>query len=186
MPENAIISQTALANVMASEQETIVYRFRPCFWRMIFGSFTGLGILIILLLPVVMIPKIPNLALPRGINFLPLVILPVWWLKYLTISYILTNQRLTKRSGILIRNKDDVELYRIKDIKTNISILNQVAGIGSVTAVTTEVDRPGAPLLTLHLDNVKNPDSVHDLLRNLTENIRKKRGVREVDMFAHS
>jgi hypothetical protein len=186
MPENAIISQTALANVMASEQETVVYRFRPCFWRMIFGSFTGLGILIMLLLPVVMIPKIPNLPPLHGINFIPLLILPLWWLKYLTISYTLTNQRLTLHSGILVRKKDDIELYRIKDIKTNISILNQIASIGSVTAVTTEVDRPGAPMLTLYLDNVKNPDSVHDLLRNLTENIRKKRGVREVDMFAHS
>lgn len=181
--DKKIISSQALAALMASEEETVVHRFGPCFWRMIFGSFTGLGILIMLLLPVVMIPKIPGLPPLHGAQFLPLLILPVWWIKYATTKYILTNQRLTLRWGILIRNKDDIELYRIIDIKTNVSILNQIAGIGSITALSAEADGGRQRMMPLRLDNIKDPESVHDLLRNLTENIRKKRGVR--DTFIH-
>lgn len=182
--DKRIITPQALAALMASEEETVVHRFGPCFWRMIFGSFTGLGILILLLLPVVMIPKIPGLPPLHGAQFLPLLILPVWWAKYATTKYILTNQRLTLRWGILIRNKDDIELYRIIDIKTHISILNQIAGIGSIKAMSAEADstRRGG-MVPLLLDNIKDPESIHDLLRNLTENIRKKRGVR--DTFIH-
>lgn len=181
--DKKIISSQALANLMASEEETVVYRFGPCFWRMIFGSFSGLGVLILLLLPVVMIPKIPNLPPLYGMQFLPLIVLPVWWVKYATTKYILTNQRLTLRWGILIRKKDDVELYRITDIKTHISLINHVAGIGSVTAIAAESEGGRQRMVPLKLDNIQNPESMHDLLRNLTESVRKKRGVR--DTFIH-
>jgi membrane protein YdbS with pleckstrin-like domain len=181
--DKKIISSQALAALMASEEETVVYRFGPCFWRMIFGSFTGLGILILLLLPVVMIPKIPGLPPLHGAQFLPLIILPIWWIKYATTKYILTNQRLTLRWGILIRSKDDVELYRITDVKTHISLINHVAGIGSVTATAAESEGGRQRMVPLKLDNIQNPESMHDLLRNLTESVRKKRGVR--DTFIH-
>jgi hypothetical protein len=79
-----------------------------------------------------------------------------------------------------MKSIDEVELYRIKDIRMDFSLLNQWAGIGTICMVSSdETTRTGE----LVLRNVPKAQARREELRRLVDAARKARGVREMDMF---
>jgi len=181
---NSLVAAGDLEKLLQMEREEPVYRFRPAFGRMLYGSFRGFAVVVLLLAASFVVPGLP---LPERVKSVqPLLVLPAWlafgawWLQYHFTNYTLTNQRLIIKMGILVRNTDEIELYRVKDLKSNASILNRLAGIGSILITTTEVQGG-----IFALDNIRQPEEVRELMRELTESVRKKRGVREADMFVH-
>ena len=108
-----------------------------------------------------------------------LVILAVKWVQNLAAKYEITEERLLIRRGIIMKSVDEIELYRIKDVRINFSLLNQMAGIGRITVSSSdETTRDG----DLVIPEISNAQERREHLRRLVDTARQKRRVREIDM----
>ena len=73
---------------------------------------------------------------------------------------------------------DEIELYRIKDIRVEFSLLNQLADIGTITLTSSDRTTGDRPFV---LRDVPMARERREGLRGLVEQARQRRGVREVD-----
>lgn len=146
---------------MTYPQERAVDQFRSSTARWLFGSFSGWGTLLLCL---------------AGVGFL---ILGWRWLRNMAASYEVTDQRLIVRRGILIRTVDEIELYRVKDVRLEYSLLNQLVDIGTIALTSSDPSTAGAKFV---LRDVPMARDRREGLRGLVERARVRRGVREIDM----
>ena len=104
----------------------------------------------------------------------------VWkWFESMAAKFEVTEERLIIRRGIIMKGIDEIELYRIKDVRINFSIINQIAGIGTIgIASSDETTRNG----DLMIRDVERAQARREELRRLVDIARQKRRVREVDM----
>jgi uncharacterized membrane protein YdbT with pleckstrin-like domain len=101
------------------------------------------------------------------------------WLENLASKFSVTEERLIIRRGIIAKSVDEIELYRIKDVRINFSIINQIAGIGAISISSSdETTRQG----DLVIRDVERAQARREELRRLVDIARQKRRVREVDM----
>ncbi|RTL26897.1 MAG: PH domain-containing protein [Burkholderiales bacterium] len=91
-------------------------------------------------------------------------------------TYSLTSQRLRERVGVLNRDVEELELYRVKDLSVHQPLLQQVLGLGQVILITSDRSTP-----RVVLNAVPNPVGVADLIRRNVEACRVAKGVREID-----
>lgn len=106
-------------------------------------------------------------------------ILAAKWIGNLATSYELTNDRLILHRGVLLKSIDEIELYRIKDIRLNFSIINQLAGLGTISITSSDETTRAAPLV---LRDIHRARARREQMRELIEAARRRRGVRELDM----
>jgi len=110
---------------------------------------------------------------------LALVIFAVKWFGNLATTYEVTEDRLILHRGILNKSIDEIELYRIKDIRIDFSLINQWAGIGTITIQSSDETTAGKPFA---IANVEHARERREKLRDLVNTARQTRGVRELDM----
>ena len=111
-----------------------------------------------------------------GIGFL---IILAKWVQNVGATFEVTGDRLIIRRGILSKSLDEIELYRVKDIKLNYSLLNQWANIGTITIVSSDETTRSAPLV---IPFVEDAMARREQLRSLVDQARQRRRVREIDM----
>jgi len=141
--------------------ERPVDEFRSSTRRWLLGSFAGWGTLLICL---------------AGIGF---VIIGVRWLKNRSASYEITDQRLIIKRGILFKTIDEIELYRIKDVRLGYSLLNQMTDIGTITLSSSDRTTSGGEFI---LRDIPMARDRREGLRKLVDRARQRRGVREMDI----
>jgi uncharacterized membrane protein YdbT with pleckstrin-like domain len=135
--------------------------FRSSTWGWLRGTLAGWGTLILCLV---------------GVGFL---IVLARWIENLGATFEVTGDRLVIRRGIFMKSVDEIELYRVKDIRLDYSLLNQWAGIGTITLVSSdETTRSGA----LAIPYVERAQERRERLRDLVDKARQRRRVREIDM----
>jgi uncharacterized membrane protein YdbT with pleckstrin-like domain len=100
------------------------------------------------------------------------------WFESLAARYDVCADRLIVRQGIFIKSLDEVELYRVKDVRLDFSLINQVAGIGTITVNSSDETTRGRPLVLRHVERAAER---REALRRLVEDARQKRRVREID-----
>lgn len=151
--------------------------FRSSTERWLFGSFEGwMWVGILLLGPILaLIFDSPWFMLVSAVSFVRIV---VQWLHYMAAKYEITSQRLIIHRGIVFKSIDEVELYRVKDVKVNYSLLNQLFNIGTITVISSDRTNVGVPML---LPNVVGARDRREQLRGLVQSERVRRGVREID-----
>lgn len=110
---------------------------------------------------------------------IPLPIIIFVWLTRKFTTYVITDQRIIIKSGVVLRKVDEIELYRVKDVRVDFSLLNQLVNIGTITIMSSDLSTQNAPLT---MKNVKNARIHRESIRDLVEAIRQRRGVRELDM----
>jgi uncharacterized membrane protein YdbT with pleckstrin-like domain len=108
-------------------------------------------------------------------------VLPVFYAGYRYLRtarhrYSLTDQRFIEESGILVKNVESVELYRVKDISVKGTLLQSIFGRGQVVIQSTDATCP-----TLLINAVANPVVVSQRIRHAVEFRRTERGVRAFD-----
>lgn len=101
------------------------------------------------------------------------------WLETMAARYDICTDRLIVRRGILVKSLDEIELYRVKDIRLDFSLINQLAGIGTITLTSSDETTRGKPLV---MRQVERASARREQLRDLVDQARQKRRVREVDM----
>lgn len=107
------------------------------------------------------------------------VIILVKWIQNLATTYEVTDDRLILHKGIFVKSIDEIELYRVKDVRLDFTLVNQWAGIGTITiASSDETTREG----DLVIRDVEGARDRREKLRELVNTARKARGVREIDM----
>ncbi len=141
--------------------ERTVDEFRSSTRRWLLGSFAGWGTLLTCL---------------AGIGF---VIIGVRWLKNRSASYEITDQRLIIKRGILFKTIDEIELYRIKDVRLGYSLLNQMTDIGTITLTSSDRTTSGGEFT---LRDIPMARDRREGLRKLVDRARQRRGVREMDI----
>jgi len=143
------------------QPEREVDGFRSSTVRWLFGSLAGWGTLLLSLV---------------GVG---LVIILVRWLRNMSSAYVITDQRLIVRNGLLMKSIDEIELYRIKDVRVVFSVINQITDIGTI--IITSTDRTTGDKEFL-LRDVPAARERREGLRKLVDRARQRRGVRELDV----
>ena len=141
--------------------ERPVDEFRSSTRRWLLGSFAGWGTL---------------LTCFAGVGF---VLIGIRWLKNRSASYEITDQRLIIRRGILFKTIDEIELYRIKDVRLGYSLLNQMTDIGTITLTSSDRTTAGGEFI---LRDIPMARDRREGLRKLVDRARQRRGVREMDI----
>ena len=83
--------------------------------------------------------------------------------------YQITTERVRILRGILGRERDDIELIRIQDIDMEQGLTERALGIGDIIIRSADPSMPKAVL-----NNVKEPEKVHEILRRAMLNARKR------------
>lgn len=108
-----------------------------------------------------------------------LAIVIVKWIGNLATTYEVADDRLILHKGILVKSIDEVELYRVKDVRIDFTIVNQLADIGTITITSSDETTREAPLA---IRDVHRARARREKLRELVDAARRDRGVREIDM----
>ena len=141
--------------------ERPIDEFRSSTRRWLLGSFAGWGTL---------------LACLVGVGF---VLIGLRWLRNRSTTFEITDQRLIVKRGILFKTIDEIELYRIKDVRLGYSLLNQMTDIGTITLTSTDRTTGDTAFV---LRDIPMARERREGLRGLIERARQRRGVREIDV----
>ena len=155
--------------------------FRSSLGGWLRGTAAGLGTLLLGLLGIVLTVAAAGDrgAWPLLLTALALVIVIYKWLDVMGSLYEITPERLIVKRGIVMKSIDEVELYRIKDIRMDFSLLNQWAGIGNICVTSSDETTRVGDLVMRHIAKAQ---PRREELRRLVDAARQKRGVREIDM----
>lgn len=90
--------------------------------------------------------------------------------------YQLDEEKLYIKRGFFTVTRDEVRLYRIKDVSLKQTFFQRVFGIGSIVISSSD-----ASLGNFQLQNIKTPETIWKLLSNRVEEERQQKrvGVRE-------
>lgn len=139
----------------------VLDRFRSSTWGWLRGTLLGWLTLALCLV---------------GVGFL---IILVQWIRNLDVTYELTEDRLILRKGIFVKSIDEIELYRVKDVRMDFTLIDQWAGIGTISIDSSdETTRQGA----LVMPHIERAADRREELRRLVDTARQKRRVRELDV----
>ena len=111
-----------------------------------------------------------------------LAILPVavaaWkWLDTRCQVYELTTERLRRRTGVLSRRTDDLELYRVKDTTLLEPFFLRLFSLGHVVVTTNDTTTP-----TLVIPAVPGASALREQIRRYVEARRAAKGVRVAEL----
>lgn len=103
----------------------------------------------------------------------------VWrYLFVRTVRYELTTQRFRVTSGVLSRRTDELELYRLKDTAFSQTLFQRLFGLGTIAMATSDESTPLAVIASIPACRAK---ELREQIRNLVEDLRDRKRVREVD-----
>ena len=119
-------------------------------------------------------------AYPLAASVLAVGIVLVEWVRNLSATFEVCQDRLLIRRGIFIKSIDEVELYRVKDVRLDFTLINQLAGIGTIGISSSDETTRASSLRLPHVEKAKQR---REQLRTLVDTARQRRRVREVDMI---
>ena len=88
--------------------------------------------------------------------------------------YTLTNERLIKESGILKKERDEVELFRIKDTAVRAGLFQRFVGYGNIAIVSTDLSG------TFVMDNMPDAMKKREEIRSMSNKSREAKGIRTI------
>ena len=93
-------------------------------------------------------------------------------------KYVISDDRLYTSTGLFNSTTNEILLYRILDIKCNISLFQRIFGVGTITLYNADQSDRELKLL-----NIKNPKKVHKYISSLVEEKRTQTGVKGKEIF---
>ncbi len=95
--------------------------------------------------------------------------------------YLVTTQRVRITLGLLGRDIQEIELFRVKDTAVTQSFLRRLLGVGDITIVSGDANNPN-----LHLAAIPGAIQLRERLRHEVLSLRQRFGVREVEMMSQA
>ena len=161
-------------------------RFRSSTGGWLIGTLAGWGTILLVIGGAVLVPVLSERGAgnwPLLLTGLGLAIIVVKWVQNWLATYEITDQRLVIRRGIVMKSIDEIELYRIKDVRIDFSIINQIADIGTICISSSDESTRQGDLVMRH---VRKARERREALRRLVDAARQRRGVREIDMTSEA
>ncbi|HEX8526045.1 PH domain-containing protein [Allosphingosinicella sp.] len=109
-----------------------------------------------------------------------LIVLAVWF-RNLATTYEICRERIVIRRGIFIKSIDEIEMYRVKDIRLDFTLINQLGNIGTMTVTSSDETTRAEPLVMRHIQDAR---PRREELRDMVDQARQRRRVREIDMVS--
>ncbi len=137
------------------------------------GRYIGIGAFYVLLLPIAFVSIWSFL-------FFFLMFGGVAGLVFLTVRstrFEITNQRIKKTSGILGKRREQIELYRVKDIAVDEPFILRLRQLGNLTVYSN--DRTSTKI---EINGIPSIEEVSESLRTAIEECRAQKGVRITEM----
>ncbi|MDP3071240.1 MAG: PH domain-containing protein [Opitutaceae bacterium] len=103
------------------------------------------------------------------------------WIATRTERYELTSERIRVRTGFFSRTTHDLELYRVRDYSTVEPFWLRLVGVGHVILTSSDRSTPQTVLRA-----VPRVAALKDLIRIHTEHMRRRRGVRDLEIDPHT
>ena len=93
---------------------------------------------------------------------------------FLSISehYLVTTERVRITKGLFGKDREDIELFRVKDIDHTQAMSERMFNIGDITLRSADASDP-----EIVLRNVANPEQVHEIIRRAMLEARKRHRV---------
>lgn len=109
-----------------------------------------------------------------------LIFLILAWYRIASRRYRLTTERFFCYRGLIAQHMDELELYRIKDVKMDQGVLDRIFKTGTITIHSTDDTTP-----LLRMEGISHPEEVKEQIRCFYRNARQKEGA-HVTEFIHS
>ncbi len=101
----------------------------------------------------------------------------IWkWFSLKCHKYELTDERLTLTTGILSKQIEEMELYRIRDYSVLQPFSLRIFALGTIILKTSDKTTP-----EVSITGIKNFIDVKDKIRDRVEILRKEKEIREID-----
>jgi len=118
----------------------------------------------------------------KALGFLAYLLVPalVWFIPWLQVNaeqYELTPERLKMRKGVLNRESDELELYRVRDTTVYEPFFLRIFGAGHVVVQSSDRTHP-----ELKIRAIRQPEKLRQDIRGAVEKMRESKHVRDVDM----
>lgn len=155
-------------------------RFRSSTWGWLRGTLAGWATMLLALAGIAAAAALDYGAWPLALTAAALAFVVVVWFRNLASSFEICRERLLIRRGIFLKSIDEIELYRVKDVRLDFSLVNQMAGIGTIGVSSSDETTRGGMLLMRHVERAQ---PRREELRRLVEEARQRRRVREIDMI---
>ena len=144
------------------------------------GTLAGWGTMLLAIAGLAGAALVPDWGLYLlGLTALALLIVLVKWIQNIAATFEITPQRLVIRRGIVFKSIDEIELYRVKDVRLDFTLINQWANIGTITLSSSDETTRAGDLVLPHVENAQGR---REALRRLVDTARQQRRVREIDM----
>jgi uncharacterized membrane protein YdbT with pleckstrin-like domain len=156
---------------LVNQGETVVLDLRPHWWYFSKHIFTGVPLFVLLIL----LFEVHGTARKYS-AYVYIVLLLVWalWLAYEYLQwrftyFVVTDQRVVFRTGVIGKHGVEIPLERINNINFNQNIWNRMIGAGDL-----EIESAGREGQT-KFDNVRHPDGVQqEIYRQMEVNARRQ------------
>lgn len=164
------------------DAEHEVDQFRGSTRGWLFGSFAGWMTLLLCLLPFIVfftsndsaVTSLSAIGTAAGV-----VIVLVKWIANISARYELTSHRMILRTGIIFKRVDEIELFRVKDVRVDFSLINQITGIGTLCLRSSDASSHAGDFI---LRDIPRACDRRETLRGLVDQARQRRRVRELDV----
>lgn len=97
---------------------------------------------------------------------------PIFGLPISFTKYKLTEEKLIIDTGFLSRNQEEVRLYRITDFSVKQNLFQRIFGVGNIH-ISSSDNTQGEFIIY----EVKKPYDVKDILSDMVEKVREKKGI---------
>ena len=108
---------------------------------------------------------------------IPLLVILWKWLVTKNTKYELTTERLRTRYGVLNKETDELELYRVRDYRLEQPFFLRIFSLGNIILQTSDKSHPQVVIRA-----IPNGEELRNLLRTHVEANRTRKGVREIDI----
>lgn len=100
------------------------------------------------------------------------------WYRTRSRLYRVTDQRLFVITGLVAKRTDEIELFRVKDVRVDQTFLQRILGYGSVLVLSADETSP-----SLTLAGVSRPIQVKETIRSLYRSSRRREGLRPAELI---
>jgi membrane protein YdbS with pleckstrin-like domain len=100
------------------------------------------------------------------------------WIRIKSHRYRLTSQRLFVYRGWVARDTDELELYRVEDVRVEQGVLERLLGYGTITVVANDNTTPQVDLI-----GIARPMEVKEVIRTQYRAARKREGVHPTEFL---
>jgi uncharacterized membrane protein YdbT with pleckstrin-like domain len=158
---------------LVNQGENVVLDLRPHWWYFSKHIFTGIPLLILLVLLFEVHGDVRKYS--GAVYFVLLLVWALWlayeYLQWRFTYFVVSDQRVVFRTGVVAKHGVEIPLERISNINFNQNIWNRIIGAGDLA-----IESAGREGQTT-FDNVRHPDGVQqEIYRQMEVNARRQAG----------